>query len=141
MIFNFNHFTTAANQFTSPSSPDESSSETNTVSRFNIQAGIIYSPNKYFSAGLTFTPGFKADVQGIETISPNYKFVSRYPMKLGAGLSYHIPESVLKFFVDYNFQKLSEISGFKDKHDFNFGTEYFVNKSLTLRGGFFTFLM
>lgn len=139
LILNLNHYLTQAYGVSYPNEPEAIKIASTWVWRFNAQAGIIYSPNKHFSAGATFTPGFKTDVQGVKTISPDYKFVSRYPMKLAIGLSYHIPKSVLKFCIDYNFQKLSEISGFKDKHDFNFGAEYFVNKSLTLRGGFFTF--
>ncbi|NOS86832.1 MAG: hypothetical protein HOP31_16995 [Ignavibacteria bacterium] len=113
---------------------------TNSFERLNVQVGLFYKPVKTFSAGLTFTPGFKSDIKSSEdfSISPNFKFVGRYPFKISAGINFLTMNNKLSLAFDYNFQRTSEMKGFLDKNDVNFGFEYYMNKNLTLRTGFFT---
>lgn len=113
---------------------------TNSFERLNMQVGLFYKPVKTFSAGLTFTPGFKSDIKSSEdnSISPYYKFVGRYPFKVSAGVNFLTMNNKLSLAFDYNFQRTSEMTGYLDKNDFNIGGEYFLNKKLTIRTGFFT---
>lgn len=113
---------------------------TNSFERLNVQVGLFYKPVKTFSAGLTFTPGSKSDIKSSEDyfISPYYKFVGRYPFKISAGINFLTMNNKLNLAFDYNFQRTSEMIGHLDKNDVNFGCEYYMNKKLTLRAGFFT---
>ncbi|HRQ31157.1 MAG TPA: hypothetical protein PLU49_13835, partial [Saprospiraceae bacterium] len=113
---------------------------TNSFERLNVQVGLYYRPVKTFSAGLTFTPGFKSDIKSSDdnTISPYFKFVARYPYKISAGVNFLTLNNRLSLAFDYNFQRTSEMTGHLDKNDVNFGFEYFLNEKLTLRTGFFT---
>ncbi len=120
--------------------PDVPHDITNSFERFNIQAGLKFAFNKNISAGITFTPGFKADVKSSEdySVSPNIKLVAIYPFKASAGMDFLVLKDKLRLSVDYNFQRTSELKGYKDKNDFGIGGEYSANKNLMLRAGFFT---
>ena len=113
---------------------------TDSFERLNVQVGLFYKPVKTFSAGLTFTPGFKSDITSSEnhSISPSFKQVSRQPFKVTVGVNFLTMNNKLSLAFDYNFQRTSEMTGYLDKNDFNFGGEYFLNKKLTIRTGFFT---
>jgi long-subunit fatty acid transport protein len=122
------------------SEPDRSRDAVNTFSRFNIQAGLLFTPSGIFSAGVTFIPGFKAYPESdIEEVSPNIKVVSKFPMRVGAGIKYTAIKNKLNLYLDYNFVQTSELKGYKDRHDFNFGGDIIVNKNITLRAGAFSF--
>lgn len=113
---------------------------TNSFERFNIQAGLYFKPSKYFSAGLTFTPGFKSDIKSSEDLGyPVFiKWVSNNPFKISAGVNFITLEGKLNLLLDYNFQRTSEMTGYIDKNNINFGCEYTLNNRFTARAGFFT---
>lgn len=109
--------------------------------RLNGQFGLHYTASEMFSAGVTFTPGFKEyQSNGARSISPMIKTVSKYPMKIGAGIKVNPIKEKLSFFLDYNFSQTSQITGYKDKHNVNFGAEYNFKNNVILRTGFFTLL-
>lgn len=133
----YNNHITGATTIIDPINPHDI---TNSFERFNVQVGLKVTPAKNISAGLTFTPGFKADVISSEdySVSPNIKLVAVYPFKVTAGMEFLVLKEKLRLSFDYNFQRTSEIKGYLDKNDFNFGGEYTANKNLILRAGFFT---
>ncbi|MBE2219822.1 MAG: hypothetical protein IAE90_16555 [Ignavibacteria bacterium] len=119
--------------------PDGTGEVNSYFDRFNIQAGMKVNPVNNFSIGLTFTPGFIADLKSDEDPYPaTFKVISKQPFKLSAGIEYIGAKQKFRLSADYNFQQTSKLNGYLDKHDFNIGGEYSVNKSLALRAGFFT---
>jgi hypothetical protein len=138
---NFSYHRTFIHGVTTITSPDDFTDVVSTFSRFNVQGGLIFSPVSQFSAGVTFTPGFKAYPENdLEEVSSNIKTVSKFPMRIGAGIKYTTIRNKLNLYLDYNFIQTSDLKGYKDRHDFNFGGDVIVNKNLTLRAGAFTFL-
>lgn len=128
---------TGATTIVEPNTPHDI---TDSFERFNFQVGLFFKPVNTFSAGLTFTPGFKSDINHSESysISPFFKFISTNPFKVTAGVNFLTLSNKLGISFDYNFRRTSEITGYIDKNDINFGVEYFLNKNVTLRSGFFT---
>lgn len=121
--------------------PETSQNAVSSFWRLNAQFGLLFVPSEIFSVGVTFTPGFKAYPQSdLETVSPNTRIVSKYPMKLGAGIKLMAVKNKLNLFLDYNYSQTSQITGYKDKHDFNLGAELYLNKNVVLRAGGFTYL-
>ncbi len=112
------------------------------ANHFNAQFGAIYKPSSLFSVGITVTPGFKTDVNTGFTYPPaQIKFVAKYPWRGGLGFTYSLPGSKVKLYADYNYVNTGIIEGYKDRHNFNIGADYYANKFLTIRGGLFTFLI
>jgi len=121
------------------SQPDGSGEMSRYYSRFNADFGIRFLSGKNFSIGATFTPSYTADIKSNDEYYPtNFKAVSTQPFKISAGIEYTGEKKKFKLSADYNFQQTSKLNGYLDKHDFNIGGEYSVNKSLALRAGFFT---
>ena len=82
----------------------------------------------------------RRDSSDIEQISSSFEVVSIFPMRIGAGLKYSPLNNKLNLYLDYNFVQTSDLEGYKDRHDFNFGGDFILNKNFTLRTGIFTFL-
>lgn len=107
--------------------------------RFNVQLGLRILPVKGVSIGVTFTPAYTAEVKSDDELVPSgYSIVTKSPMKISAGFEYACEKKTFRISADYNFSQTSKLNGYKDKHDFNIGGEYSVNKRLALRAGFFT---
>jgi hypothetical protein len=123
--------------------PDGSQSDAaDYANRFNAQIGAIYKPSPLFSVGITVTPGFKADVKTDFSYPPaQIKFIAKYPWRGGLGFAYQLPRSNVKLYADYNYVNTGIIDGYKDRHNFNIGMDYYASKYLTIRGGLFTFLI
>jgi len=106
--------------------------------KIRAKFGVIYSPLKNLSLGLTYLPGTK------ETITINYSSGTIiygpivFPLKIGAGLCYKLNSIPISFSADYNYSNTSEVEHFVDRHDIHLGLEYDLNDNLKLRTGFFT---
>lgn len=129
--------------FTTEINPDGYYDESySSLWRFVPQFGFIINPVKTFSFGLTFTPGF--------TDSTTWHFNSgtpsernspvKYPWRLGVGTELRLLNDRLKFSLDYHLDKTGDITGLKDKNNFNFGVEYQPEDYFIIRGGFFTLM-
>ncbi len=119
--------------------PDGTDDVTSHYSRFNVQVGLKIVPGNGTSFGLTFTPSYTAEVKSDDQLVPSGSTpVTTSPFKVSAGFQYTGAKQKFRLSADYNFQQTSVLSGYKDKHDFNIGGEYSLNKSTTLRAGFFT---
>ncbi len=137
---NFSYHRNFIHGATTLQSPDTRIDVVSSFSRFNVQGGLLFTPAEQFSAGVTFTPGFKAYPESDEMqVSSNIKVVSKFPMRIGAGIKYTPVKNKLNLYFDYNFVQTSDLVGYKDRHDFNFGGDLMVNKNLTFRAGAFTF--
>jgi long-subunit fatty acid transport protein len=140
MTLNFSYYRNFIHGVTTIWDPINLQDAVSTLTRFNVQGGLLYSPVELFSAGITFTPGFKGYPESdIEEISSSFKLVSKFPTKIGAGIRYSPLKNQLNLYLDYNFVQTSDLEGYKDRHDFNLGGDLVVNKQLTLRAGVFTF--
>lgn len=121
--------------------PETSHDALSSFWRLNAQAGLLFTPSEMFSFGISFTPGFKAYPKSdLEPVSTNIRIVSKFPMKFGAGIKVMAIKNKLNLFLDYNYSQTSEITGYHDKHDFNIGADYILNKNVILKAGAFTFL-
>ncbi len=119
--------------------PDGSGEVTSHYNRFNVQLGLKVVPGNGLSFGLTFTPAYTAEVKTKDDLFPaSSKPVTTSPFRVSAGLQFTGAKKKFRLSADYNFQQTSVLRGYKDKHDFNIGGEYKLNKSTTLRAGFFT---
>lgn len=124
---------------------DEEANEYN----FLPEIGIAIDPDETFSLGLVFSPKVEQDVEitGTNLSNPEHSKIF-YPMRIGAGAEFRIPDVNLKFLFDYRFEKLSDYimfsdykeATFNDRHNFHLGAEFKPEKNLTLRAGFFTML-
>ncbi|MEO8514884.1 MAG: outer membrane beta-barrel protein, partial [Ignavibacteria bacterium] len=96
---------------------------------FYWRFGLKYDANKNLSIGATVTPGFSTEIHYNNDIfiTPRFVNISKYPLKIGGGIEYRLMKNKLKFAADYNFEQLSKIQGYKDKHDVNLGVEYMAN--------------
>jgi len=102
------------------------------------QLGFIYSSNFGLSIGSSVTSGGKSIVK--------YKFPTgfepfmdaSFPWKVTAGVQYKVPKTSWFLNADYNYFGTSVRDNLRDRHDFHFGIENSINKSWTLRAGFFT---
>ena len=120
--------------------PDKPTEAVISYWRFNVQGGLLFTPSDVLSGGITIAPGFKAYPESdLPEISSNIKSVSKFPLKIGAGINYMPLKNKLNLLFDYNFAQTSDLEGYKDRHNFNFGAELKVNPKLTLRAGAFTF--
>lgn len=121
------------------SQPDGSGEAASHYSRFNVQIGLKVAPGNGLSFGLTFTPSYTAEVKSEDQLFPtSSKVVTTSPFRVSAGFEFTGAKQKFRLSADYNFQQTSVLRGYKDKHDFNIGGEYSLNKSTTLRAGFFT---
>jgi hypothetical protein len=137
---NFTYHRNFIHGVTTITEPDRYQDAVRSFSRFNVQGGLLFTPSKVFSAGITFTPGFKGYPESdIQEVSPSFKVVSKFPMRAGAGIKYTPVKNKLNLYLDYNFVQTSELTGYKDRHDFNFGGDIILNKNLTVRAGAFSF--
>lgn len=110
--------------------------------KFNIHAGMIITPVKEFSIGVTFKPQLSGDADHTtnENINAQTEKVL-LPMELGAGFIINLMKNRLKFAADYNYTKTSsanvngsELIDFNQVHT---GIEYTINKQWQIRTGFF----
>ncbi len=116
---------------------------------FLPEIGIAIDPDESISLGLVFSPKVEQDVEitGTNLSNPQHSKIF-YPMRIGAGAEFRIPDKNLKFSFDYRFEKLSDYmmfdtyneAVFNDRHNFHLGAEFNPEKNLTLRAGFFTLL-
>ncbi len=107
--------------------------------KFNIQGGIIVTPVKELSIGVSFKPESKGDVSYSSDLFPTIQTEKAIlPMEFGAGASYTLKNNLLRFACDYNYVNGSQLEGQKDQHSVHFGMEYNVNKDWQVRTGFFT---
>lgn len=110
--------------------------------KFNIHAGMIISPFKELSIGVTFKPGLSGDAEHTtdENINTQTEKVI-LPLEFGAGISVNLMKGKLKIAADYNYLNSSANTnndyGLKDIHRINTGVEYTVNKQWQIRAGFF----
>jgi long-subunit fatty acid transport protein len=108
--------------------------------RLNVRSGIIFSPIKYLSLGMTFMPEISGTTQSnINNIAGDQNERVVIPMHFGAGISYFVKKANLRFAADYHFMKLSSRDELRDMNRIHFGMEYSVNKEWILRTGFFTY--
>lgn len=106
--------------------------------KFVPEFGIILSPAKNLSFGLTYLP------QTEETVVEKWNNGSEYrdsspnifPSKIRLGMRYKL-DTPISFLTDYNYSNDSKDKSLIDRDDLHFGLEYYPNKSLTLRTGFF----
>ncbi|MBK8553775.1 MAG: hypothetical protein IPL53_23085 [Ignavibacteria bacterium] len=110
--------------------------------KFIPDFGIIYKPIKSLSFGAVFTPQTSEIVEVVytDTIIPNetYSKPNYFPLKFGFGIDYTFDKTPLTISADYNFENTSTDDNLTDRNDFNFGLEYIINKTVTVRTGFFT---
>lgn len=111
--------------------------------RFVPQFGFIITPVNNFSFGATFIPGFSDSVEyhmDRTTLTYNRKSLVRFPNRIGIGTELRLIDNKLLFALDYQFAGTSKLKQEKDMHNFHFGTEYAINESWKIRGGFYTLL-
>lgn len=115
---------------------------TSKFDKFSIHAGMIISPVKEFSIGVTFKPQLSGDANHStdENINTQTEKVL-LPMEFGAGIVVNLMKNRLKFAADYNYTRSSaaNINGseLKDFNQVHAGVEYTVNKQWQVRTGFF----
>jgi hypothetical protein len=136
-------YTMPGESFTTINNPMgyENGDYTATSHFFKVHAGFIYSFEGKFSVGAKVISGGKADVKSElpDGIAGDQTGMANYPWKAGIGFQYAI-NNIFNLLADYNYTSTSMQKGLKDRHDGHFGIEANVNKSWTVRGGFFTLL-
>jgi long-subunit fatty acid transport protein len=109
--------------------------------RFVPQFGFIISPNKIFSFGATFTPGFTDSTEYVMDYSTtSAKWVVKYPNRIGIGTELRLMNDKLALSVDYQYSGTSKLRFYKDMHNIHFGAEYKINESWKIRSGFYTLM-
>lgn len=104
-----------------------------------LQAGLIFNIAEHLSLGLSGSSGGRSKVTHVYPDGESTdSFINIYPWKLGAGIQYEVPKTGWKLLADYNYAKTSDSKMLKDRNDFHIGFENDINKSWTIRGGFFT---
>jgi hypothetical protein len=101
--------------------------------RFNIQAGVLFTPIKELSIGATITPESKGKVSNsIGT----FEETAIIPLKAGAGFEYTFKGNFLRFSGDFIYRNTSARENLKDQIQVHMGLEYRLKKQLAIRGGF-----
>jgi long-subunit fatty acid transport protein len=96
--------------------------------------GIILSPIKNLSLGLTYLPEAKESIIiENDTLDPNI-----FPSKIGIGISYKLVFIPLSLSLDYKYSNNSAEENLVDRNDIHFGLGYDINNNFTLKGGFFS---
>jgi len=101
--------------------------------------GIIVSPLKNLSLGLTYLPETKENVS-VELTDTTITYVEPniFPLKIGIGISYKFNTIPLSLSIDYKYSKNSAEEGLVDRNDIHFGIGYEINDNFTIKGGVFT---
>jgi hypothetical protein len=107
--------------------------------RFNPKLGFIISPNKYFSFGGTFEPGFSDSTEWISD-NPTYntKQPVKYPNRISLGTELRLLDDKLNISLDYLYANTKANLYMKDMSNVHIGLEYKINETWKLRSGFFT---
>ncbi len=101
--------------------------------------GIIVSPIKNLSLGITYLPETKENVSiELTDTTATYNEPNIFPLKIGIGISYKFNTTPLSLYFDYKYSKNSAEEGLVNRNDIHFGLGYDINDNFTIRGGFFT---
>jgi long-subunit fatty acid transport protein len=103
------------------------------------KAGIIVSPLKNLSLGLTYLPETRENVSmEITDTTVTYNEPNIFTFEIGIGISYKLSTIPLTLSLDYIYSNNSAEEGLIDRKDIHFGLGYSINDNFTIRGGFFT---
>jgi len=108
--------------------------------KFIPEIGTVVTPDKQFSIGASFIPGFTSDINSESNSSfyPAYKTYVKFPNRIKIGTEFRSSNNDTKFTLDYHYTNTSTIEGFKDRNDIHFGFENLLDENWAFRCGFFS---